>query len=103
MLCGYDPNSQTLKEEVVALISEMHAIPKVLPRDTVLYGRVADCGHAPVTEKCKHQLVDRALCHLYALVDVPHPTETSNSSTVGCQSRSPLSDIQMTTSKSAHI
>jgi hypothetical protein len=41
------------KKEVVALISEMHAIRTVLPRDTVLYGRVADRGHAHVNEKCK--------------------------------------------------
>jgi hypothetical protein len=39
---------------------------------------VADCGHAPVTEKCQHQLVDMAPGRLYALVNVllplKHPT-----------------------------
>ena len=43
------------------------AIPTVPPRDPVLYDREADCGHGPVTENCKHQLVDRALGHLYVL------------------------------------
>jgi hypothetical protein len=53
----------------------MHAIPKVLPRDTVLNGRVVNSGHASVMEKCKRQLVHRAPDHLYALVDVLLPLE----------------------------
>ena len=36
-----------------ALIREMNAIPTVLRRDTVRYGRVGGCGNVPVTGKCK--------------------------------------------------
>ena len=41
-----------LMEEDIALIREIHAILTVLPRDTVLYGRGADCEYAPAMEKC---------------------------------------------------
>ena len=44
--------------QVVALIHEMHAIPTVLPRDTMRYGSGMYCGHAPVTGKYKLAQVD---------------------------------------------